>query len=458
LQPATVTLLIANAIVGCTSRKDGTAVESVRGAVTAALVPGQAGGVCGFVEQLSNGDVQFAVKFPTAQAFVEVFSQRNGTQNIAQAMPGFHNADGSFTYRFTAPASTYHAGDQIRTRFYSYAPSQPGVFTPGPTDATFLPTFAYGSATCAENIACTAAATDPTFVRQLANGNLQFNVTLPGKQQFVEVFVQQNRVQNIATNIVSSGVGNPDGSFTYSLVAGAANYKTGDQILARFYSFKASSPGVFTPGPLENVWAPLLVYNATNGACGSGPSDFGGAVSTPAQKTCFQAAVAQFAPQLGGDRYTVLVNGTDRAGATLCQIDLYDYATSTLLRANVDMTTSIVTKTQVVAGTRPDVGPGEVSEARSLAEVGALAAKIAATPGIQTNPLMGHGILNFTNNSPTCGVHRCIELGYTTLGTISGTAPAAEPATEVFGFTNGVLAAVSIVDLTALNVVHTEVF
>jgi hypothetical protein len=453
---ASVNVLVLN---GCTSHKDGDDhVERVRGAVTAPPVPGQPGGQCGFVEQLTSGDVQFAVQFPVAQAFVEVFSQRNGTQNIAQAMPGFHNADGSYTYRWIAPASTYHAGDIIKTRFYSYAPSKPGVFTPGPTDATFLPTFTYGSATCAENIACTAAATDPTFVRQLANGNLQFIVTLPGKQQYVEVFVQQNRVQNIATNIVSSAVSNPDGSFTYSLVAPATNYKTGDQILARFYSYKQNSPGVFTPGPVDSTWAPLLVYGATNGACGSGPPDFGGAVSTPAQKTCFQAAVAHFAPQLGGDRYTVLINAPDRAGPTLCQIDLFDYATSTLLRANVDMTTSAVTKTQVVPGTRPDLGPGEVSEARTLAEVGALADKIAATPGILANPLLGHGVLSFSNNSPVCGSHRCIELRYTTLGTQSGNAPAAEPQGELFGFTNLSLAAASIVDLTARNVVHTEVF
>ena len=256
-------------------------------AVKSALVnqPGVAGGQCGFVEQLASGDVLFAIKFPVAQTSVQVFSKKNGTQNIALSMTGAKNADGSFTYRTIVPASTYKSGDKLLTRFYSFAPSQAGVFTPGPTDSTFLPQLVYGSASCAaENIACTGFLSTPTYLQQLANGNLQFSVTLPGTQAFVEVFVTQNDVQTIAQNILSSAVANADGTKTYSLTSLASKYKAGDRVLARFYSYKASSPGVFTPGPTDNVWAPLLVYNQTNtcdvqcarqtcsghGTCGSG--------------------------------------------------------------------------------------------------------------------------------------------------------------------------------------------
>jgi hypothetical protein len=134
----------------------------------------------------------------------------------------------------------------------------------GPTSATFLPQFVYGSAACSENIACTGFLASPTYVQQLANGNLQFAVTLPANQQYVQALVTRNDVQTIAQNIVSSGVANPDGSKTYSLVSTASNYKANDRILARFYSYKPSSPGVFTPGPTDNVWAPLFVYNQAN--------------------------------------------------------------------------------------------------------------------------------------------------------------------------------------------------
>jgi hypothetical protein len=253
---------VALALLAACSSKPTDEIAVTRGAL--ANQPGTAGGQCGFVEKLANGDVLYAIKFPVVQQYVEVFSKKNGVQNIAQAMAGTKNADGTYTYRTIVPASTYASGNQIVARFYSYAPNQPGVFTPGPADQTWLPAFTYGSTTCSENLACGGFLNSPTYVTQQTNGDLKFSVTLPTNQQYVEVFVRQNDVQNIAQNIVASGVANPDGTKTYSLTSAASKYKAGDRILARFYSYKANSPGVFTPGSTDNVWAPLFVYGQSN--------------------------------------------------------------------------------------------------------------------------------------------------------------------------------------------------
>jgi CubicO group peptidase (beta-lactamase class C family) len=97
-------------------------------------------------------------------------------------------------------------------------------------------------------------------VTMLANGDMLFSVTFPKKQQYVEAFVQQNGIQNVAGNIVSSEVNNGDGTYTYQRVKAASSYRAGDLIRARFYSYAANSPGVFTPGPTSATWTPNYVY------------------------------------------------------------------------------------------------------------------------------------------------------------------------------------------------------
>jgi len=102
------------------------------------------------IQQLGNGDVKFSVSFPIQQAYVEVFATRNGQQNVAVNIVGTQeaNANGSFSYSYVVPAAVYNSGDQIRARFYSYASGSAGVFTPGPTSATWSDIFTYNVTTC----------------------------------------------------------------------------------------------------------------------------------------------------------------------------------------------------------------------------------------------------------------------------------------------------------------------
>src|SRR5215216_1670152 len=84
------------------------------------------------------------------------------------------------------------------------------------------------------------------------DGRRTFQVTLASGQQYVEVFVRQNGVQNVATAIQGSGVDHGDGTATYSLTRDG--YAASDVIEYRFYSYQPGAAGVFTPGPLEGVW------------------------------------------------------------------------------------------------------------------------------------------------------------------------------------------------------------
>jgi hypothetical protein len=86
----------------------------------------------------------------------------------------------------------------------------------------------------------------------LGNGSVELAVVLPSDQAYVEVFVRQNGIQNVAQNIVGSEQNNGDGTSTYSYVRNG--YSASDAMDYRFYSYLPSSPGVFTPGPIENVW------------------------------------------------------------------------------------------------------------------------------------------------------------------------------------------------------------
>lgn len=100
-----------------------------------------------------------------------------------------------------------------------------------------------------------------TYIEQLANGDLKFSVNYSSAKNYVEVFVKQNGIQNVAQNIVSSQVINANGTYTYSYTKAASNFSTGDLIITRFYSYATGQPGVFTPGPAEMVWSENFYYN-----------------------------------------------------------------------------------------------------------------------------------------------------------------------------------------------------
>lgn len=115
----------------------------------------------------------------------------------------------------------------------------------------------------------TPAAGCGRFLAQLANGSVRYAITFSEPQAYVEVFVQRNGAQIIAQNIVANSVANGNGTYTYSYVAPAAGYANGNVLRARFYSYVAGQPGVFTPGPTATTWAPDFVYGQT--ACSLPP-------------------------------------------------------------------------------------------------------------------------------------------------------------------------------------------
>lgn len=122
-----------------------------RFAVTKSLEPGSPGTSCNsYIERLTNGNLRFSVTFPAPQFYVEVFSRKNGIQNVAQNIVAsqVQNGDGTFTYSLTRNASLYQNGNQVTVRFYSYRSGQPGVFTPGPAETVWSDTFTYGSTNC----------------------------------------------------------------------------------------------------------------------------------------------------------------------------------------------------------------------------------------------------------------------------------------------------------------------
>lgn len=92
---------------------------------------------------LGAGNVKYSVTLPSGQRYVEVFSRKNGVQNVAQNITssGVANADGTTTYSYVK--SGYQSGNLIEYRFYSYI--GPGVFTPGPA-ASVWASFTYGGA------------------------------------------------------------------------------------------------------------------------------------------------------------------------------------------------------------------------------------------------------------------------------------------------------------------------
>ena len=108
---------------------------------------------------------------------------------------------------------------------------------------------------------CLAPAAGTGAVCAGVAGQLTFQVTLPSGQQYVEVFVRQNGIQNVATAIQASGVANADGTTTYSLTRGG--YQADDVVEYRFYSHQLLGPAVFTPGPAPSLWYSVAATTET---------------------------------------------------------------------------------------------------------------------------------------------------------------------------------------------------
>jgi hypothetical protein len=178
---------------------------------------------------------------------------------------------------------------------------------------------------------------------------------------------------------------------------------------------------------------------------------------TKDQLRCFIIAFRRFAHDLVGHRFTVLSDEPDAGGPGICQIDFFRYQSNTLFRATVDLARHRIISPQVVRNTQPAASPGEVGEARTMAEVGALAERIARTPDLTMTGLSGRSLIAAAGGSTACITDRCIELQYYgNAGT--GTAPAAEPGGGFVTFVDREVVATAVVDLTRQIVLNSEVF
>jgi hypothetical protein len=86
----------------------------------------------------------------------------------------------------------------------------------------------------------------------LGDGQVKLLVTLQLGQQYVELFVRENGIQNVALDVTKTAHVHYNGWATYA--ATLSGYQDGDHLEYRFYSYLPGKPGLFTPGPQENVW------------------------------------------------------------------------------------------------------------------------------------------------------------------------------------------------------------
>ena len=82
----------------------------------------------------------------------------------------------------------------------------------------------------------------------LGDGGVEFDITLPSGQAFVQLFVRQNGIQNVALEITRHATDRGDGSTVYGLAI-PHYYRVGDRIEYRFYSYLPASPRSLYAGP-----------------------------------------------------------------------------------------------------------------------------------------------------------------------------------------------------------------
>lgn len=136
--------------------------------------------------------------------------------------------------------------------------------------------------------ACTAApahARETSSATDLGNGTIEYAVVLPSGQAFVELFVRQNGIQNIALDITRFATPLGDGTTKYGFTI-PSFYRAGEILEYRFYSYLPHAPGLFTPGPIENQWRwlrygqPRVTFGGDRYFVGPFTMGSGGAIDT----------------------------------------------------------------------------------------------------------------------------------------------------------------------------------
>lgn len=102
-------------------------------------------------------------------------------------------------------------------------------------------------------VSAVAVAHERSSATDEGNGTVEYAVVLPSGQAFVELFVRQNGIQNIALDITRFGTPLGDGTTRYAFTI-PNFYRAGEILEYRFYSYLPHAPGLFTPGPIENEW------------------------------------------------------------------------------------------------------------------------------------------------------------------------------------------------------------
>ncbi len=196
-----------------------------------------------------NGDLRSEVLLPCGQAYVELFQRRSGVQVTALDITSSERAVSGGYCTYSAVTTGFSPGQPVETRFYSYLPGAPGVFTPGPGETTWR-TYAYGR----NPIGARPGNVQPgdLHVVDLGDGQARFDLYAPSGQHYAEVFARRDGVQDVAGDVTGTETPLGGGMSRYERVHDA--YADGAAIEYRAYHFLPSTAGVFAPGPSPGAW------------------------------------------------------------------------------------------------------------------------------------------------------------------------------------------------------------
>jgi hypothetical protein len=125
---------------------------------------------------LGDGKVRFEITLPSTQQYVEIFSRKNGVQNLAVNIVGNGKNNGDGTSTYSIERIGYATGDLVEYRFYSYANGQAPIFTPGTTATNW-----YKETVSAPQL----------FLTEEGNYQLGKQINQWQEESFIKVFRQQ---------------------------------------------------------------------------------------------------------------------------------------------------------------------------------------------------------------------------------------------------------------------------
>ncbi|MDC7219141.1 MAG: beta-1,3-glucanase family protein [Spirochaetales bacterium] len=210
-----------------------------------------------------EGDLTFSVTYYESKSYVQLFVERSDVQYLVPEISDRESIDDdAYTYSYTESGDDYEDDDTVEFRFYSYGEAGQ-IYSPGPDESDWSEGYIYSEISDGTDDSIDSDddsdenyySLETVYIEPVGDDDARFSIRLSEQKTHVYLFARCNEVQDyVVIDLQDTGeVDNDDGTYTYESTRDS-DYKEGDLLEARFYTYSSDSGQVYYPGSGDDDW------------------------------------------------------------------------------------------------------------------------------------------------------------------------------------------------------------